>query len=273
MLTSALTWLERGAALLPAQHNSKHLVYGWGPYQRKVTTPKEAQKVWGKGSKYNLVVVAPPSLLMLDFDDSVLCGRWQDEISSGYCLTYQETTPRGWRVFYWCDFRPEPGINLVKGVEIKKFCLVSPSQLKGFIYSPIDPSLPILEVSDPSKILFPLLSGIPHTPATHNLEIGAAARTGKTDDVITRIKAAIPILDMVSIYSDIRFKKDREGRWQNGRCPFHDDKYPSLWVDTERQLFGCHACGVHGDVINFYARINNLTVKAAIRTLAEKYHV
>lgn len=273
LITSALTWLERGAALLPAQPNSKKLCPGFGPYLRKITKPEGVEKLWGKHPKLNLAVIAPPSLLMLDFDDSALCGRWQDEIPSSYCLTYQETTPHGWRVFYWCDFRPGPGIKFVPGVEIKQFCLVSPSKLQGFIYTPIDPTLPILEVSDPSRILFPLLSELPQPQAAHNLEIGAAARAGGSGAVIERIKAAIPILDMVSFYADIKFRKDRGGRWRTGCCPFHDDKKPSLWVDTERQLFGCHACGVHGDVINFYARIKNLTIQAAIRELAAKYRV
>lgn len=273
MLTSALHWLDLGAALLPAQHNTKKLAYGYGPNLKKVTTRRDAERVFGKGSKHNLVVIAPPGLLMLDFDHSELCGRWQEEIPSSYCLTYQETTPHGWRVFYWCDFRPGPGVKLVPGVEIKKFCLVAPSQLDGFIYSPIDPSLPILEVSDPSRILFPLLSGLlePHT--AHNLELGGATRPAIAGDVISRIKAAVPVLEIISIYSDVKQSRGLDNRWRTARCPFHDDQHSSMWVDTVRQLWGCHACGVHGDVINFYARINNLSIKEAIRALAEKHHV
>ena len=36
------------------------------------------------------------------------------------------------------------------------------------------------------------------------------------------------------------------------RCPFHDDRFPSMKVDTR---FHCFGCGADGDVINFTARL------------------
>ena len=35
-------------------------------------------------------------------------------------------------------------------------------------------------------------------------------------------------------------------------CPFHDDRHPSMKVDTR---FHCFGCGADGDVIDFTARL------------------
>jgi DNA primase len=59
-------------------------------------------------------------------------------------------------------------------------------------------------------------------------------------------------------------------RWVTCACPFHEDKAPSFWIDTQRGLWGCHACNIHGDVINLWARFQGLTVAQAVQDLAGK---
>jgi DNA primase len=59
-----------------------------------------------------------------------------------------------------------------------------------------------------------------------------------------------------------------EGRWRRALCPFHDDHKRSFWIDTERNLFGCHACDAAGDAINLYSRVHGVTNGDAIRELA-----
>ena len=34
-------------------------------------------------------------------------------------------------------------------------------------------------------------------------------------------------------------------------CPFHDDRSPSLSVNTKKQYFHCFGCGTGGDVFRF----------------------
>jgi DNA primase catalytic core len=53
------------------------------------------------------------------------------------------------------------------------------------------------------------------------------------------------------------------GRHLKGRCPFHDDKTPSFIVTPEKGLFHCPGCGAAGNVIQFVARIENLTDREA----------
>ncbi len=54
------------------------------------------------------------------------------------------------------------------------------------------------------------------------------------------------------------------------RCPFHDDRYPSMKVDRRFHCFGCQA---DGDVIDFVARLFRLPVREAAEKLVKDFHV
>ncbi|MCD8260691.1 MAG: CHC2 zinc finger domain-containing protein, partial [Bacteroides sp.] len=60
-------------------------------------------------------------------------------------------------------------------------------------------------------------------------------------------------------------------KWRGSRgtglCPFHDDKHPSLTVDTRKQRFICYACVAKGDVIEFIKRIEGCDFKEALEKL------
>ena len=49
-------------------------------------------------------------------------------------------------------------------------------------------------------------------------------------------------------------------------CPFHDDKNPSLKLNED--YFYCFGCGATGDVIDFTARLYDLTRREAAEKLA-----
>jgi DNA primase len=52
-------------------------------------------------------------------------------------------------------------------------------------------------------------------------------------------------------------------------CPFHDDRLPSLSVNLDRKLFHCFACQAKGDVLDFVARIEDVSLPFAARIIAE----
>ena len=58
------------------------------------------------------------------------------------------------------------------------------------------------------------------------------------------------------------------GRGGMACCPFHDDRHPSMKVDTR---FHCFGCGADGDVINFTARLYDLSPKGAAEKLAQDF--
>ncbi len=51
-------------------------------------------------------------------------------------------------------------------------------------------------------------------------------------------------------------------------CPFHNDKNPSMKVD---QRFHCFGCGADGDVIDFTAKLFDLSPKEAVEKLAQDF--
>ena len=54
------------------------------------------------------------------------------------------------------------------------------------------------------------------------------------------------------------------------RCPFHNDRHPSLYVADDH--YYCFACGEHGDVIDFAAKLFGLLLYEAAQRLAADFH-
>jgi hypothetical protein len=263
---AALTWLSRGFSILPAQPGSKALVSGYGPYLQRITTMAEADRLFNRERRYNLAVICPRGYSCLDFDNYNQLVLFQNALPIDLLPTYQEVTPRGFHVFY--KVSPPPGLQLIKGVEIKSVVISAPSQVDGKFYTVIDATLPIIEVKDPRK-LFLLLSEkeIPQS-RKRDLTVTQGVRSGPVaTDLVSRIKRAYNLVDLVSRSTELS-PSGLQGRWLTGLCPWHDDSNPSLWVDIEKGVWGCHACGVKGDVINWYARSNNLSERDAILQMA-----
>ena len=60
------------------------------------------------------------------------------------------------------------------------------------------------------------------------------------------------------------------GKDRVGRCPFHDDRHPSLSVNLDTGAFRCRvpACGAHGrDVLAFHMARYGLPFAAAAKAL------
>ena len=53
-------------------------------------------------------------------------------------------------------------------------------------------------------------------------------------------------------------------RYGMALCPFHNDRHPSLYVADDH--YYCFACGEHGDVIDFAARLFGLPLYEAEQT-------
>lgn len=62
----------------------------------------------------------------------------------------------------------------------------------------------------------------------------------------------------------------RANRGGMARCPFHDDRNPSMKLDKRFHCFGCQA---DGDVIDFVARLDGLGPKEAAEKLAADFGI
>lgn len=56
-----------------------------------------------------------------------------------------------------------------------------------------------------------------------------------------------------------------------GLCPFHADSHPSFSVDLKTGKWNCHAEGIGGNFITFYAKIHNIDTDAAYKEILKKY--
>jgi DNA primase len=75
-------------------------------------------------------------------------------------------------------------------------------------------------------------------------------------------------LDVLARFAPASFATIKgAGRYRSARCPFHEDKKPSFWIDTELQIWGCHRCGIKGDVINLFSKLAGKTNGEAIKEL------
>lgn len=89
------------------------------------------------------------------------------------------------------------------------------------------------------------------------------------NEIIDEIRNSNNILDVVSQYVILK----RSGRSYSGLCPFHKEKSPSFYVSPDKQIFHCFGCGEGGDVLGFIKKIENITFKEAVETLAERANI
>ena len=80
------------------------------------------------------------------------------------------------------------------------------------------------------------------------------------------IKNKNDIVDIISQYVVLK----RSGRNFFGLCPFHKEKSPSFSVSPDKQIFHCFGCGVGGNVFHFVSKIENISFKESLETLADK---
>jgi len=83
---------------------------------------------------------------------------------------------------------------------------------------------------------------------------------------INRVQQANDIVDVIGEHVSLK-KKGRE--WL-GLCPFHEDHRPSLYVNPDKQIYKCFACGAGGGVFTFVQAREGLTFPQAMERLAER---
>jgi len=84
-------------------------------------------------------------------------------------------------------------------------------------------------------------------------------------NVFGTVKASINTREAAARYG---VEVNRHGK---ALCPFHNDRYPSLFVDDDH--YYSYACGEHGDVINFTAKLYGLSLYDAAKKLAYDFGI
>ena len=90
------------------------------------------------------------------------------------------------------------------------------------------------------------------------------------DEQVARLKTEVSIVRLVEA-AGIELKK-HGGRDRVGRCPFHDDRTPSLVVSPDKNLWHClGACGVGGSVIDWVMRFHKVSFRHACELLLKDH--
>jgi hypothetical protein len=264
----ACWWLEHGVAVVPLKPQSKELQPGYSARKAHITDRDFARR-WFLNTDANLGVVlgGPTGLVVADWDVVPAYAGWCARVGTPE-VTLVERTARGYHWFFrsaGIASAVDPGCE----VKTRGVCMVAPSvHPTGYVYHLVQEAPIVTLTAARVAALFPFLSVKPPgaLPApTRNEPAGAG--------VIARIKAARPIVAELQA-AGITLQPAGQAVWV-GRCPFHDDQTPSLWVNPISGLWGCNrpdcrAAGSH-DVINFRALWRGVSNQAAIRQLAAEF--
>jgi hypothetical protein len=296
----AIKWVSNGYAVIPCRPQDKRPALSrWGRFQTELPRVSDLINwfVEGESNHYNLAVITGWNhLVAIDFDDLAKYLEWREfiEVHNPDAInTYQVMTGRGVHVYYRIE---KPVLNQkLNKIDIKSrggYVLAPPS-----IHPSGDPywafsDLPVMQAVSIKDVLPSHWLGQRETSRLHSVrEItqtnahlkkpdleklkgkcpdhkhsdpwAIADQPGQSEDVITRIRNRISILDYFP--DAIKTRKD----FYLARCPFHDDHNPSFWINTELRICNCYKCQFTPvfDVINLHAALNNLTNAGAIKDL------
>ena len=85
-------------------------------------------------------------------------------------------------------------------------------------------------------------------------------------DLKERVRSAIDIVDVIGGSLTLVPK----GRMLAARCPWHDDRSPSLTVNRERQTWKCWVCDIGGDIFSFVMKRDGVDFPTAMKLLADQ---
>lgn len=281
ILESALKFVELGIAVIPVGFRDKRpdfsLIKTWEPFKTELPSQIELYHWFQTGNHNYGIITGWSNLVVIDFDDAEEYRAW-----SWWCFktgglaaavskqAYQVSTSRGMHVYIRLPYK-ERNRKVGTKIDIKA---------DGYVLGPgsIHPTgaeyralrdvfnFPIVSaLSDilPASFLIANQNQGNQNPVVWTIP---QAKSAPGAGLVDKIKKSFPI---ESFFPDAH---QSGTRYMLARCPLHDDKNPSMWIDTRDQICGCFAgCTSKPlDVINLVGRINGLSNQDAIFYLAEK---
>lgn len=79
-------------------------------------------------------------------------------------------------------------------------------------------------------------------------------------------------VDLVSLVEQHGIKLKKRGKRHSACCPFHSEKTPSFFIDSQTQHYHCFGCGAHGYASHFLKNYLKMSGIEAIRYLADLTH-
>ncbi len=88
-------------------------------------------------------------------------------------------------------------------------------------------------------------------------------------DLRDRVLQRVDLVELIGQYTALT----RAGKEWKGRCPFHNEKTSSFYVNAEKGVYKCFGCGAGGGAIQFIMSREGLEFRDALETLARRYNV
>jgi len=270
-LDIALEWRALGVATIPIRAGSKApALVSWKPYQTQLPTEVELRTWFGSG-RYGLAVITGwRGLTVLDWDDMDVYRDWMDGLEDDRqyvaTWTYSVITSRGLHLYYLCKDHTQSMPGTRWDIKAAGGYVVAPPSIhpSGHQYathnSPehvrqIDSIWWLLGIEKPTRPVF--------TATAEALDPFDMAYADSGGTSITEIKERFSIAEIMGVGASNRVQKFR--------CPLpgHLDEHQSFALYPDH--FHCFGCGAHGDVIDFYALVHDISLVEAMRALANEH--
>jgi len=296
-LDTALQWRALGIATIPILAGSKRPALDWERWQHEL--PSEAKlRAWFSVG-YNLAVITGwRNLVVVDFDSLERLEIWLASPQGQQTDTYKVRTRKGWHYYFYVDEPTNCGAalwnfclecqkwTLHRMVPIKMLeCLKCQTQsepgreqrvdIKGIGGQAITP--PSIHpsghkytgVGDPAQIA--RVSSIKEVLPEYEPPalIAHVSRPADPYDMAMRQDCGISVAD---IKATVRWEDvlNVNGTARRGvtmvNCPFHQDDHASMALYSDKHAH-CFGCNWHGDILDAFAGLHNLTIQEAMREM------
>jgi len=283
-LPTVFWFVHYGFSVIPCHLGSKIPRIKWGVYKDRLPSDDELLR-WFRVPSNGAVVTGTNNLVVIDFDDigeyirwSLWAGTANPIAQSVLRNAYKVRTSRGIHVYTRStanvgnlhvgkiDIKGRGGLVTLPGSVHPSGAIYTVYQEGGFpIWGSLTEVLPKETVDELERV----------QTVTPVREAGYEIDRNLTPSQVLDMSVSV---DLAAVKRSHRIE-DFLGEitwtgehWGVTQCPFHEDNNPSFWVDTERQLCGCFSgCTAKPlDVVNLFARINNISNQEAIRRLGER---
>lgn len=265
LIPIALGWYDKGVLAIPLHWRTKVPTTAWGHW--RTNRPSRIQVIEAFDTRFyrNIAIICGPvsgNLVVLDFDKPLPFFNWYTEHGID---TYIVSTSRGFHVYVFLADPPTRSLGMGWGeVKVTGYVVAPPSVHPSGVEYAVYRDDEIWRTSNMATLgITPPITSVLQSGLPKSLYRGSC---------VEQIKTAFPIAVFLHRYTELR-PSGADGRWLIGRCVFHHDDNPSMWVDTQRDRCGCFVpgCRAHDkyqDVINIFAHITGVTNEDAIRQLS-----
>lgn len=281
----ALYWRGLGISTIPVYWKSKRPAIHWLEYADTLPTREQIAR-WFPTPLHNLAVLAgQENLVILDFDNTAIFSVFRDWAykSSNAAQKLLKASrivqsARGYHIY--ARTREKTANMRLPGIDVlanHKYVIAPPS------IHPSGTEYKFIRRADPCEIerIEDVLPGAWLESAVRESEDNAAPRPTERADYLAmagqergKNASRTLITEIKSRYRIEDFFPDREassndGRWMVARCPFHDDRNPSMSIDIQNQVCSCLAgCTPKPlDVVGLYARLRGISNQDSIEYL------